>query len=223
MGLIDSIFKTKNEEEIEFDENVILEEFIYLRNRLRQEKMAKHPEDFIEIGDFTYESALIMYWSEHHGSLKVGKYCSIANGVQIMLDGEHRHDWVTTYPFNSLLVNFDYIKGHPATKGDIIIGNDVWIASDTKIMSGVSIGDGCVVGANSLVTKSLPEFTICGGVPAKIIKKRFPDQIIEELKRIKWWDWSDKDICKTIPLLQSNNFENIIKYYEENIQDTSKN
>ncbi|GMO48416.1 MAG: hypothetical protein Ta2B_30250 [Termitinemataceae bacterium] len=200
------------------------EELKYLRDRLNLVHSLRYPKGFIEIGDFTYGSPAI--GSDNNiTNLKIGKFCSIANDVKIMLGGEHRSDWITTYPFNVLVSKYNYIEGHPKTKGNIKIGNDVWIGRDVTIMSGVTIGDGCVVGANSLVTRNLPEYTICGGVPAKVIKKRFPDQIIDGLRKIKWWDWPDEDIFKVIPILQSNNFENLIKYYEDNIskiENTSK-
>jgi acetyltransferase-like isoleucine patch superfamily enzyme len=101
----------------------------------------------IEIGEYTYGRPEIYadYWP---CKVKIGKFCSIAKGVQIFLDAEHRVDWVTTYPF-PVLPDFPEaieIKGHPCAKGDVIIGNDVWIGSEAIILSGVTIGDGAVIG-----------------------------------------------------------------------------
>lgn len=172
----------------------------------------------VEIGDFTYGKPTIRYWDDKT-SLKIGKYCSIAEGVTIVLGGEHRVDWISTYPFNVFLNSFSNIDGHPHTKGDVIVGNDVWIGSNAKIMSGVRIGDGCVIAANAVVTKDIPDYCICGGLPAKVIRQRFPDDVIEKLRSIRWWDWPDKDICKVIPILQSGDVAALLDYYENNKKD----
>lgn len=136
-----------------------------------------------------------------------------------MLGGEHRVDWNSTYPFNALMPDsFGYIKGHPHTKGDVIIGNDVWIGSDAKILSGVTIADGCVIGANAVVTRDIYKpYTIVGGIPAKIIRKRFSKMNIFRLCKMQWWNWEDENIVSAIPLLQSNDIDGLWKYYK-NIQ-----
>ena len=84
-------------------------------------------------------------------------------------------------------------------------------------MSGVTIGDGAVVAANALVTKDVPAYAIVGGNPAELIRYRFSEKIRQRLLEIKWWDWEDKDIYYAVPLLQSSNFEELFKYYEENV------
>jgi acetyltransferase-like isoleucine patch superfamily enzyme len=195
-------------------------------NRLKIELQTLHkcnyPQIFVNIGDYTYGHPKLKFFDDKT-KLSIGKFCSIGADVIIMMGGEHHCDWVTTYPFNAFLKNYRNIKGLPFTKGDITIGNDVWIGSNTKILSGVKIGDGCVVGANSLVTKDIPDYSICGGVPAKIIRKRFPEKIIEKLQEMNWWDWQEKDLCEIIPLLQSNNIDGLIEYYEIKQKGTSKN
>ena len=170
----------------------------------------------VEFGDFTYGYPTIHTWGEG-ARLKIGRFCSIADNVQIFLGGNHRADWVTTYPFNAFLPAFSYINGHPATNGNIIIGNDVWLGADSKIMSGVTIADGAVVAANALVSRDINAYEIYGGVPAKFIKKRFSDEIIEKLLEIQWWNWSATDIAAAVPLLQSTDFEKLFKYHEEHI------
>ena len=109
------------------------------------------------------------------------------------------------------------INGHPVSKGDVIIGNDVWVASDVTIMSGVRIGDGAVVANKALVTKDISPYTIVGGVPAKVIRKRFDDETIEKLLKIQWWNWEDKHIVNAIRMLQSNRIEELIEYYYRNV------
>lgn len=144
-----------------------------------------------KIGDYTYGHPSILF-KNGGANLYIGKFCSIAKGVTIFLGGNHRTDWVSTYPFNDLLDYFPEakdIEGHPATKGDVVIKNDVWIGNGATILSGVSIGDGAVIGAGSVVSKNVGEYEIWAGNPAKLIKKRFNDDKIEELREMKWWDW----------------------------------
>ena len=145
-------------------------------------------------------------WGEG-ASLTIGAYCSIAEGVQFFLGGEHRTDWVTTYPFSAFWPSAKGMDGHPKTKGDIIIGNDVWIAADAIILSGVSIGDGAVVGAGSIVTKNVSSYSIVAGNPARVVEKRFDEYTIRRLQFVKWWEWDEVRIEKALPLLMSPNVE----------------
>lgn len=142
----------------------------------------------------------------------VGKYCSIARGVIMDCGFSHNTKFVTTYPFNAINPqSFGHIKGHPVTKGDIIIGNDVWIGEEAMIMSGVKIGDGAVVAARAVVTKDVPCYTIVGGVPAKPIKLRLPFEVICKLLQLKWWDWPPEKINQRVPLLMSENYEELFR------------
>ena len=123
------------------------------------------------------------------------------------MGGNHRVDWVTTYPFNVLPQYFSKgkdILGHPASKGDIIIGNDVWIGNGASIMSGVSIGDGAVIGARAVVAKDVKPYEIVVGNPAKPIKMRFDDDTIEKLLELKWWNLSIDEINLIVPLLMAD-------------------
>lgn len=176
--------------------------------------IVKYCTNKMEIGDFTYGIPMVRSWREDE-HLKMGKFCSIADNVKIFLGGEHKSDWISTYPFNVFLTrDFPEINGHPATKGEVIIGNDVWLGSGCTIMSGVTIGDGAIIGANSLITKDVPPYAIVGGNPGKIIKYRFDDEMIKRLLEIKWWDWDYENIYDVIPLLQNNQYDDLFSYYE---------
>lgn len=168
-------------------------------------------------GEFSYAwQPRIKSWGE--GTVcRIGKFCSIAGDVQIFLGGNHRSDWISTYPFNQLLPDaYGDIKGHPMSKGDVVIGNDVWIGNNVMIMSGVTIGDGAVIGAGSVVTKDVPHYAIAAGAPARVKKYRFPPGVRNILLRMKWWDWPLDRIAEAVPLLQSGNWQEFFeKYYEE--------
>ncbi len=173
----------------------------YTKDLLRAEAAANG----WEIGDYTYGLPKPMLWG-NDGKLIIGRYCSIADHVTIQLGGNHRPDWVTTYPFSAIKDTWPeaaHITGHPATKGDVRIGSDVWLSQSSTIMSGVTIGDGAIVAASALVAKDVPPFAIVGGNPAKVIKYRFAEKDIESLLRVKWWDWPEAHVRSVVPDLAS--------------------
>jgi len=170
-----------------------------------------------KIGDYTYGNPQVIFENKN-ANLIIGKYCSISSGVTIFLGGNHRYDWVTTYPFNDLPNYYPEARniiGHPATKGNVEIGNDVWIGRNVTILSGVKIMDGAVIAAESVVTKDVGPYEIWGGNPARFIKKRFSDELINQLVLIKWWNWEHSKVIKNVELLQSNNIEYFIKHNNE--------
>jgi acetyltransferase-like isoleucine patch superfamily enzyme len=166
----------------------------------------------IKVGEFSYGIPIILWWGEAVG-LQIGNYCSIAEGVQIFLGGNHRTDFVTTYPFASML-DWPEVPGVnilPETRGNVIIGNDVWLCSHATILSGVTIGDGAVIGAHAVVTKDVPPYAVVVGNPGRVIKKRFPNKVIEELLEIRWWDWPRERIAQALPLLLSNDMDRFLE------------
>ena len=94
-------------------------------------------------------------------------------------------------------------------KGDIVIGNDVWIGYEAVILAGVTVGDGAIIGTRAVVTKDVPPYTIVGGVPARPIKKRFSDETISDLLKIKWWDWPEEKIAQNIATIQSGQIKTL--------------
>lgn len=183
------------------------------------------------IGDYSY------YYGEdenddfnnhitHHydfigDKLIIGKFCSIAKGVEFIMNGaNHRMDCVSTYPF--YIMGSDWgsaLKPHTdelPLKGDTIIGNDVWIGQNVTILPGVKIGDGAIIGANSIVSKDVPPYAVACGNPARIVKKRFDDETIELLEKVKWWDKDIDTINKLIPTLGDsdlNKVKEVLKKY----------
>lgn len=162
-----------------------------------------------KIGEYTYGTPNVIFENEN-ANLIIGKFCSIALNVTIFLGGNHRTDWITTYPFNVLSDFFpsaSNIVGHPATKGDVVIGNDVWIGRDVIIMSGVSIGNGAVIAAGTIVSKNVGAYEIWGGNPGKLIKKRFDENTIIKLQEVEWWNWDIIKIEQNVTNLCSNNLD----------------
>lgn len=173
---------------------------IKIKKRNTRQLREKYPK--YTIGRGTYGNPEILDWKEG-ATLSIGAFCSIAAGVKIYLGGEHRIDWITTYPFSVLWESGFNIQGHPKTKGNIVIGNDVWIGADAKIMSGVTIGDGAVIGASSVITKNVEPYAIYAGNPARLIRMRFEKEVVTELLEIKWWEFTDEIISRILPLLLS--------------------
>lgn len=168
-----------------------------------------------KIGRYTYGHNSILFHGDNHyatANFTVGNFCSIAGGCQIFLAAYHRSDWFTTYPFGHInrdMFNSTDGKNAVCSRGDVTIGNDVWIGLNVTIMGGVTIGDGSIIAANSHVVKDVPAYSVVGGNPAQIIKKRFDDETIEILTKLRWWDWPEQKINRSIHILCSNDKEKL--------------
>jgi acetyltransferase-like isoleucine patch superfamily enzyme len=159
------------------------------------------------VGKFSYgyPDIKVHSWGED-SQLKIGRFCSIAGGVEIFLGGNHRTDWASTFPFGHIysdLLSVAPVRGHPTSRGDVTIGNDVWIGYGAVIMSGVTIGDGAVIAAHSLVHKDVPDYASVGGNPADIIRHRLDSTTIDLLLRLKWWEFELDRIQEIVAILCS--------------------
>lgn len=171
--------------------------------RIKQNQAKPEWTDIYDVGQGTYGNPQVRHWGEP-ATLRVGAYCSIAAEVKIFLGGNHRTDWITTYPFSVFRASAKHIEGHPATNGDVVIGNDVWLGDRAVVLSGVKIGNGAVVGASAVVAKDVPPYAIVAGNPAKTIRYRFSDAEIKILEDIKWWNWSEEKLDAAMPHLLNN-------------------
>lgn len=186
----------------------------------------------ISVGDFTiyndfvndpvdFERNNVLYHYPINGDrLIIGKFCSIACGAKFMFtSGNHSMKSLSNYTFPIFFeewgLNAKDITSAWDNKGDIVIGNDVWIGYEAIIMSGVRIGDGAVIASRAVVTKDVPPYTIVGGVPAKQIRKRFNDEVIDKLINIRWWDWSREKITANIAAIQSGDIDSLINAANE--------
>ena len=178
----------------------------------------------IIVGDFTYfantdfEKHVTHHYDFIGDKLIIGKFCQIAAGVNFVMNGaNHQMNAVTTFPF---YIFEDWKQKVPPLnkmplKGDTIIGNDVWIGQNVTILPGVHIGDGAIIGLNSVVGSDVAPYTIVAGNPAKVIRKRFDNQLIKLLLKLKWWDKSIKEINDLIPILTDNNLVEVKKFLKK--------
>lgn len=184
----------------------LLSDFSVRRRRQLQLMVNQAAYRRYDIGRFSYGSPDVRF-SNSGAMLRIGQFCSIADGVQIFLGGEHRTDWVTTYPFSLMIPDAARYTGHPSSRGDVVIGNDVWIGHGAFLLSGVKIGDGAVVGARALVARDVAPYSIVAGNPARLIRQRFTDSQVAGLLRIQWWNWPISKISAEVPMLLSSNID----------------
>lgn len=201
------------------------EEIFPLKNYKRLcflKNIIKNPN--IIVGDYTYyddfedtanfEKNVKYLFDFNDDQLIIGKFCMIASDVKFIMNGaNHMTDTISSYPFSIFGNGWeDAMNGKKfPNKGNVVVGNDVWIGYNATIMTGVTIGDGAIIATNSTVTKDVEPYTIVGGNPAKIIKKRFSDEHIELLLEIKWWNWSIDKITENLHLLTSTEVEELEK------------
>ena len=167
----------------------------------------------IIVGDFTYfadsdfESHVTHHYDFIGDKLIIGKFCQIAAGVEFVMNGaNHQLNAATTYPF---YIFGTWDQGAPTEsqlplKGDTVIGNDVWIGQNVTILPGVHVGDGVIIGLNSTVASGLEPYGVYAGNPARLIRKRFDEELIDLLLRFRWWDKSIDEINSLIPILTTN-------------------
>ena len=153
------------------------------------------PPYCVRVGSYTYGDLNIITFSDK-SFLSIGNFVSIAGNVFFLLDTEHCFEHISTYPFAVKISHT--CDSESFSKGDIIIDDDVWIGYRAIIMSGVHIGQGAVIASGAVVTKDVPPYAIVGGVPARLIKYRFPSNMIEELLKIDYGKLSPKMIKEHI-------------------------
>jgi virginiamycin A acetyltransferase len=181
----------------------------------------------IIVGDYTiyndfvndptqFEKRNVLYhYPINHDKLIIGKYCSIACGAKFMFtSGNHSMNSLSSYPFPIFFeewgLNVADITNAWDNKGDIEIGNDVWIGYEAIITQGVHIGDGAIIGTRAVVTKDVPAYSIVGGIPAKEIRKRFSEAVINDLLKLQWWNWNEEVVQKNLPNIMSGKINSII-------------
>lgn len=185
---------------------------IYLKNAVTDPSI--QVGEYTMYNDFVHDprdfqkNNVLYHYPVNHDRLVIGRFCSIACGAKFLFNSaNHAMGSLSTYPFPLFFQEWGLEKSHVAeawdNKGDIVAGSDVWIGYEAVILAGVTIGDGAVIGARAVVTKDVPPYTIVGGVPARAIRRRFPEETAEELLRLKWWGWPPERIARNIPAIQA--------------------
>ena len=181
-----------------------------------------HPN--IEVGEYTYydgqnfTSRVTHHYDFIGDKLIIGKFCQIGRNVEFIMNGaNHQMNSVSTYPF---YIFKGWEQDPPKMedlpfKGDTVVGNDVWIGQNAVILPGVHSGDGCIIGANAVVASDMPPYSVMVGNPAKVIRKRFDDEMIELLEKLQWWNLSEKQIQKLIPILSNSDINFVKKQIRE--------
>ena len=189
--------------------NYVIKFFLYKLGFLNKNKWLDRR---ILVGDHTYginDKTVLLF--KKNDRVVIGKFCSIAVGVKIIASGEHNYKAVSSFPFYAHYLKKN-IEKDTYTKGEVNIGNDVWVGANAVILSGVKVGDGAVIAAGSVVTKNIPPYAIVAGVPAKVIKFRFNQDIVDQLLKIQWWNW-DKQFLNDHVDDMYENIEEFIKKY----------
>lgn len=170
--------------------------------------------DFISDPRQFVQNNVLYHYPINHERLIIGKFCSIACGVKFLFNcANHTLKSLSTYTFPLFYEDWELEKSNVASawdnKGDIVIGNDVWIGLEAVILAGVKIGDGAIIGTRAVVTKDVPPYSIVCGIPAKVIRKRYSPDIIEQLLSLRWWDWTKDRIKRNLPFIMAGNIENM--------------
>jgi virginiamycin A acetyltransferase len=178
----------------------------------------------ILIGDYTYyddpedsenfERNVLYHFPFVGDRLIIGKFCALARGVKFIMNGaNHKMDGFSTYPFQIFGNGWEKIDPQPDElpyKGDTVIGNDVWIGYEAVIMPGVQVGDGAIIAAKSVVVSNVLPYTIVGGNPAKCIRQRFEDDVIQALLEVAWWNWDIEKITRNLEKIVAADIEALI-------------
>lgn len=177
--------------------------------------------EFTYFSDEDFESHVTHHYDFNGDKLIIGKFCQIAAGVNFIMNGaNHQMNAVSTFPF--YIFNGWQQEAPPMSemplKGDTVVGNDVWIGQNATILPGVRIGDGAIIGANSTVGSDVEPYTIVAGNPARVIRKRFDDELIEVLEEVKWWDLPADEINELIPVLSCSDLERVKRKLRELIK-----
>ena len=176
--------------------------------------------DFTYIADSEFESHVTHHYKWNGDKLIIGKFCQIAAGVEFVMNrANHQMNAVSTFPFYTLEgwdMNPPALSDLPL-KGDTVICNDVWIGQNAVILPGVHIGDGAIIGANSVVGSDVAPYTIVAGNPAKVLRKRFDDEMIDLLLQFRWWDRSITEIDRLIPILTSSDLDTVRKELQKRL------
>lgn len=150
---------------------------------------------WVSVGKGTYGELDVRHFGNPDERVRIGNYCSIGPECVFMTGGEHAYDRLSTYPFR---VKLGLDDNESVTRGPIILEDDVWLGMRVMVMSGVTVGKGAVIAAGAVVTKNVPPYAIVGGVPARVIKYRFPEKVIAQAQKVDYGSLNGELITEKI-------------------------
>ena len=176
--------------------------------------------DFVNDPQDFEKNNVLYHYPVNGDKLVIGKFCSIACGAKfIFTSANHTLSSLSTYPFPLFYEEWDTPISEVATawdnKGNIVVGSDVWIGYEAVILSGVHIGDGAIIGTRAVVTRDVEPYTIVGGVPARLIRKRYDPMTIRKLEDLRWWDLPVPQIKRLLPLIKGGDAKALIEAYRQ--------
>ena len=197
----EKIYPRKGDTQTVYLKNVVTRPGIQVGEYTMYNDFVNDPRDF-------EKNNVLYHYPVNHDRLLIGKFCSIACGAKFLFNSaNHALGSLSTYPFPIFYDEWGLEGKNVAdawdNKGDIALGNDVWIGYEAVILAGVTIGDGAIIGARAVVTRDVPPYAIVGGVPARLIRRRFDDATIEALLDLRWWDLEPERIRQALPALQA--------------------
>lgn len=197
--------------------------FQLLAFRRKWRKLNKHNFTFaknifnpskVVVKNASYGALEVYAWLDNDDKLYIENYVSISSNVKFIIDGGHNTNYLSTYPFEAMFLE-KKIDSNITGKGSIIVESDVWIGMNNTILSGVKIGQGAVIAAGSVVTKDVPPYAIVAGNPAKVIKYRFSEDIIQRLLKIDFNKIDKNFVQNNINLFYTQMDEGLLEQIEQ--------
>jgi acetyltransferase-like isoleucine patch superfamily enzyme len=181
-----------------------------------QDKAQQHiAEGTLVMGNMSYYAPNVIKFKGDTGRVIIGNFASVAPDADFYVGGLHRVEWVSLYGLRAMLeLPGAYEDGFTHGRGDIVVGSDTWVTNGCTVMSGVTIGDGAVVGTKAVVAKDVRPYAIVVGNPAKEIGRRFSDEQVEALLRIRWWDWPTELVKERVDALSSPDVDAFIAQFD---------